>query len=147
MRAARVAAVAVLVAALLPWPAAPLSRQYLCFFDPGSAELSSRCQLVAQEFAAWWHRARRGEDYRWPEGTLLPATAMQVEITGHADAAEAAAGKVSVSEARAEAAAAFLRLNGIPAEVIKVTAFGAGRPLVPSDGAEPQNRRVELYAK
>ncbi len=72
---------------------------------------------------------------------------MQVEVTGHADAAEAAAGQASVSRTRAEAVAAFFRSNGVPAEVIKVTAFGAGRPLVPSDGAEPQNRRVELYAK
>ncbi len=92
-------------------------------------------------------QARRGEDHRWPEGTPLPATAMQVEVTGHADAGEAAAGKASVSEVRAEAAAAFLRLNGVPAQFIKVTAFGAERPLVPADGTEPQNRRVELHAR
>ena len=109
MKAARLAAVAVLAGAVVPSPATPLSRQFLCFFDPGSAELSPRCQLIVHEFAAWWHRARRGEDYAWPEGTLLPARAMQVEVHGHADAAEAAAGKASVSKARAEAVAAFLR--------------------------------------
>jgi hypothetical protein len=38
-------------------------------------------------------------------------------------------------------------LNGVPADVIKIEAFGADRPLVPSAGAEPQNRRAWLVAK
>ena len=72
---------------------------------------------------------------------------MPVEVHGHADAAEARVGKASVSRMRAEAVAAFLRLNGVPAGVITVTAFGGERLLVPVRGAEPQNRRAELIAR
>lgn len=73
--------------------------------------------------------------------------AMQVEVHGHADSEEAAVGNASVSEARAEAAAAFLRQDGAPADVIEITAFGARRPMVPASGAEPQNRRAEFDAR
>ncbi len=48
---------------------------------------------------------------------------------------------------RAQAVAAFLRLNGVPADVIKVMAFGADRPLVLTVAAEPQNRRVQLIPR
>lgn len=147
MRAARLAALAMLVAAAVSSPATPLSRQFLCFFGPGSAELSPRCQTVALAFLEWWHRARRGEDRNWLDGTPLPARSMQIEVHGHADAAEAASGGASVSRARAETVAAFLRLNGVPAEAIKVIPFGAERLLVQETGAEPQNRRVELGAR
>ncbi len=148
MRAAvRLAALVLLAAPAVPMPAASLSRTYGCFFDPGSAELSSLCQAIVLEFSEWWHRTRRGEHRTWPEGTTVPAKAMQVEVEGHADAAEAMAGKASVGRARAKAVAAFLRLNGVPADVIKIEAFGADRPLVPSAGAEPQNRRAWLVAK
>ena len=72
---------------------------------------------------------------------------MPVEVEGHADAAEAAAGKAPVGRARAGAAAAFLRLNGVPVGVVKVVAFGADRPLVPIARAEPQNRRAQLITR
>ncbi|WP_343894088.1 OmpA family protein [Craurococcus roseus] len=73
---------------------------------------------------------------------------MRVEVQGHDDAAEAAAGKAaSVSRARAEAVAASLRLNGLPTDVITVVAFSAERPLVVASGAEPQNRRAEIIAR
>ena len=135
------------VVAGLPSPASPLSQQFFCFFDPGSAELSPRCQAVALEFAAQWHRRRSGEARGWPNGEPVPARTSPVEVEGHADAAEAAAGRASVGRARAEAVAAFLRLNGLPSDVIKVIPHGAGRPLVPVSGAEPQNRRAQLIAR
>ncbi len=77
----------------------------------------------------------------------MPAHAMQVEVEGHADAAGAAAGKGAVGRARAEGGAAFLRLNGVPADSIEVTAFGAERLVVPVPWAEPQNRRAQLVAR
>lgn len=89
----------------------------------------------------------RGEERGWPDGAPGPARTVKVETEGHADAAEAAAGKASVGRARAEAVAAFLRLNGVPTDVIKVATFGADRPLVPTARAEPQNRRVQLITK
>ena len=77
----------------------------------------------------------------------MPAYTMRIEVQGHTDEAEAAAGERAVGRARAEAVAAFLRLNGVPADLIEVTAFGADRLLVPASGAELQNRRVELHAR
>ncbi len=106
-----------------------------------------RCQGTVLEFVAWWHGTRRGEERAWPDGTPVPARAMQVEVEGHADAAEAAGGKAAVSRARAEAVAAVLRSNGVPADVIEVTAFGAERLLVPVSEAEPQNRRAQLTTR
>ncbi len=145
--AARLAALA-LLAATAPVPQAmSLSRSWYCFFDASSAEPSPRCQAILHEFAAWWHRTRRGEERGWPNGAPVPARTMQVGVEGHADSAEAAAGKASLGEARAEAVAAFLRLNGVPADVIKFVAFSAERPLVVASGAEPQNRRAQLIAR
>ncbi len=77
----------------------------------------------------------------------MRARTMRINVQGHIDAAEAMAGEASLGEARVEAVAAFLRLNGVPADVIKVVAFGAERPLVPLPGAEPQNGRAEIIAR
>jgi outer membrane protein OmpA-like peptidoglycan-associated protein len=145
--AARLAALALLSAVAAAPPAASLSRAYICFFDTGSAELSPRCRDIILEFAARWHRTVRGEEHAWPDGAPVPAHAMQVEVEGHADAAGAAAGKGAVGRARAEGGAAFLRLNGVPADSIEVTAFGAERLVVPVPWAEPQNRRAQLVAR
>lgn len=77
----------------------------------------------------------------------MPARTTPVEVQGHADAAEAAAGEAaSVSKARAEAVAVLLRLNGVPADLTKVVPHGAERPIVPVLGAELRNRRVEIVA-
>jgi outer membrane protein OmpA-like peptidoglycan-associated protein len=144
----RVALALVVVAATAP-PAAALSlaTTWLCFFDSGSAELSPRSQAIVLEFTDWWHRMRRGGQPGWPHGAPMPAYTMRIEVQGHADAAEAAAGKGAVGAARAEAVAASLRLNGVPADLVKAAAFGAERLMVPVAGAELQNRRVELRAR
>ena len=52
MVATRLAVIALLASVAAVPPAASLSRAYICFFDPCNAELSPRCQLVAQEFTA-----------------------------------------------------------------------------------------------
>jgi outer membrane protein OmpA-like peptidoglycan-associated protein len=143
----RFAALALLAAMAAAPPAASLSRNWYCFFDPGSTELPPRCQAILHEFAAWWSRMRRGEERGWPDGEPVPARTVQVEAEDHADAAEAAVGKASVDRARAEAVAAFLRLSGVFADVIGATWFGAVRPLVPVAGAEPQNRRAQLIPR
>ena len=147
--AARLAVVALLAAAIAASPAASMSlaTTWLCFFDTGSAELSPRCGTSVLGFADLWHRMRHGEVRGWPDEPPMVARTMGVEVQGHADAAEAAAGEASLGGARAEPVAAFLRSNGVLADVIEVLAFGAERPLVPASGAEPQNRRVELHAR
>ena len=149
MKAARLAALSLLAVVATPTSAACLSRTYLCFFDLGSAELSPRCQAIALDFVAEWQRRQLGEDRgRPPDGAPMPGRVPQVEVGSHADAAEAAAGKaISVSKARAEAIAALLRLNGVPADVVETFPLGARFPLVPATGDEPQNRRAELVAR
>ena len=149
-RAGRLAALALLATAAVAPPAAPVSlaTTWLCFFDTSSAELSPRCQATIRDLAELWHRMRRGEVRGWPDEPPMRAYTMPVEVQGHADAAEATAGEAaSVSKARAEAAAAFLRLNGVPMELIKVAPHGAERPIVPVAGAEPQNRPAEIIAR
>lgn len=71
---------------------------------------------------------------------------MRVQVSGHADTAKAAAGKASASRVRAEAVTAFLEMNGVSADLIQTLSFGAARPLVPANGAEPRNRRVGIIA-
>ena len=148
--AARLAVLAVVAVIATAPPAAALSlaTTWLCFFDTGIAELSPRYKATILDFVDFWHRMRRGEVRAWLDEPPTAARAMPVEVQGHADAAEAAAGEAaSVSKERAEAVAALLRLNGVPADVIKVVAFGAERPLVVASGAELQNRRAELIAR
>ncbi len=153
MRAARLAVLALVVASAVASAVAPpvaamsLATTYLCFFDTGSAELSPRTQASVLEFADFWHRMRRGEVRAWPDEAPMRAYTMQVEVRGHTDAAETTAGETSLDKARAEAVAAFLQMNGVPADAIKVVAFGSERPLVVASGAEPQNRRAELIAR
>lgn len=149
MRAARLAALTLVAvtAAAPPAVALSLATTYLCFFATGSAELSLRCRDSVLQFADMWHRMRRGEVRGWPDEPRMPAYTMRVEVQGHADEAEATVGEASLGKVRAEAVAAFLRLNGLPADVMEVTAFGADRPLVVTSEAEPQNRSVELIAR
>lgn len=149
MRAARLAALVLvaLTTAAPPTAAMSLPTNWLCFFDAGSAELSPRSQAIILEFTRFWHQMRRGEVRGWPNGAPMRAYTMRVEVQGHTDAVEATARQEFVGEARAEAVAAFLRLNGVPADVTKVVAFGAERPLVVASGAEPQNRRAEIIAR
>ncbi len=147
MRAAWVAALALLAGAAVPSPAVALSLTWLCFFDHGSTELSPRCQARVIEFVAWWQRLRRVERGDSLDGSLAPGGVTQVVVHGHTDASEAVAGRASVGRARGEAVAAFLRLNGVPAEAIRISSFGARVPLSTGPRTEAQNRRVELIAK
>lgn len=60
------------------------------------------------------------------------------------DAAEAKTFPPSLAADRADAVKRHLVAGGVPAGRIVVEAYGANRPLVPKDGAEPQNRRAFL---
>ena len=53
----------------------------------------------------------------------------------------------SLSLRRAEAIRAALVAEGIDTASISASGYGATRPLVPTDTAEPQNRRVELILR
>lgn len=115
------------------------SKTYLCFFDRDSAEMVARCQQVVLEFLEFLEFLEAWKAYPWP--------GWQIDVFGHADRAEPDA--MAMGARRAEAIAAFLRLNGVPAEAIRVIDLGTRRPLVPRADTLPesQNRRAELVAR
>jgi OmpA family len=132
--------------------AAALSRDYLCFFASSSAELAYRCQRLVLDFLTFEFRAallrmQRTEGPHGLDGASAAVSPPRVILNGHIDRAEAVAGKARLGRMRAEAVAALLRRNGVPAEAITIESFGARRPVIPSAGAEPQNRRVQLVIR
>lgn len=66
-----------------------------------------------------------------------------LELGGHTDAREVETARPSLALERAEAAKSFLVARGINPQRIVAEGFGASRPRVETDAAEPQNRRVE----
>ena len=112
-------------------PRLVLSRTYIVFFDPASTLLKPRSQLILQEFVAGCRRVQ----------------CKRVEIVGHTDAEEARRWKASLSLDRANAVADVLVASGIAPDMIISHGQGNDSPLVPADGAEPQNRCVILIPR
>ena len=67
-----------------------------------------------------------------------------VEITGHTDATGEEAYNDKLGRNRADAVAAFLRDAKVPASALHTASAGESSLLVPTDRAEPRNRRVEV---
>lgn len=67
-----------------------------------------------------------------------------VEITGHTDATGDEALNDRLGQDRADAVAAFLRGAGVPALALLAESAGESALRVPTDKAEPRNRRVEI---
>ncbi len=129
---------------LLSGQAAALSRAYLCFFEQGSALLSDRSRMVVHEAAANWRRLHEGTaaNYLQPGGPPLAAETDTLTATGHADDSPDDNGRLSLL--RAEAVAAELRAQGVPAGNVRAVGRGADAPLVPDSPLDPQNRWVEI---
>jgi peptidoglycan-associated lipoprotein len=72
-------------------------------------------------------------------------TAMIV-IEGHADKVGDVAYNKQLAEARANASKDFLVSQGVDPERVKVIAYGEAMPVVDSEDAEPQNRRILIVA-
>lgn len=78
---------------------------------------------------------------------LLRSTpAMEVEIQGHTDNIGTDANNQTLSEARAEAVAAYLAARGIDRQRLAVKGYGASKPVTSNDtdAGRQQNRRVEF---
>lgn len=108
-------------------PRPHVHRDYLVFFDADGVSLTARAQIVLGDSADHWKRVG---------GYFM-------EVSGHTDAQEARTARPSLALERAEAAKSFLVAQGIDPQRIRTEGFGAKRPLVKTDQAEPQNRRVE----
>ena len=72
-----------------------------------------------------------------------------IEVEGHTDRQGTALYNKSLSRSRADAVSLALAMQGIPPELVKVSAHGESRPRVTTaDGVrEPLNRRVEIWVR
>ncbi len=67
-----------------------------------------------------------------------------MHVAGHADKTGAEAGNEQLALRRADVVAKYIVDRGVPREHICVRGKGSRLPLIPVQGAEPQNRRVEV---
>ena len=112
-------------------PARREVRTYIVFFERDDAELNDRGRVVVAEAAA--------------KSTSTPTT--RIDVSGHADATGTPQANMEVSMRRARTVAGELVRNGVPRDVISITAYGSNRPLRPgaaSVGADAHDRRVEI---
>ncbi len=111
-------------------PPAPLS--YVVYFDFDKADLTPSAEAVLREAQA-------------AAGKLGGS----VSVAGNTDKAGADTYNQALSELRANAVAKYMAAGGVPATVIKTSAFGEHNPAVPTaDGVPHQgNRRVEIVVE
>ena len=109
-------------------PVAVVSRTYLVFFEPGSPALTPRARQVIEELAS--ARERLGGD-----GLIV--------IQAHVDGAEAKAAH-GLDLRRALTVRGELVADGVPVLALPMVSDGFDTPLVPTGGAEPQNRYVSF---
>jgi outer membrane protein OmpA-like peptidoglycan-associated protein len=67
-----------------------------------------------------------------------------VSVTGHTDAIGAETNNIVLGQARADAVRDELAANGVPAEIVITDSAGEAQLKVPTQAAEPRNRRVEI---
>jgi outer membrane protein OmpA-like peptidoglycan-associated protein len=103
------------------------------FFDWDKADLTDRAkQIIADAAQASSH-----------------TNTTKIEVDGHADTSGTRQYNQALSLRRAQAVGAELVRDGVPQNIIMISAFGDTRPLVPTGPGirEPQNRRVEIVLK
>jgi OOP family OmpA-OmpF porin len=108
----------------------PGGQPFRIFFDWSKPELTRDGQATLDEVAAAYQRVKP----------------RRIEIAGHTDRSGPSPVNIAASRRRAQEAATYLAAHGIPAGVMEISAYGEGRPIVPTaDGVrEMQNRRVEI---
>ena len=109
-------------------PSRDPNYNYTVFFDEGSLLLSTRARQVLSEIAERWKRY----------GGFF------IEASGYTDAPEARHYTPSLALKRVNTIRKFLVTHGIETDRIITRSFGAREQLVPSEGSEPQNRRVAI---
>jgi hypothetical protein len=114
----------------LPQPQVEGPGRYQVFFGLNQATVPAEDRPII---------AQAAQDY-------LQGGRPRINVTGHTDTAGSAAYNLRLSERRAEAVAAELVRNGVPATDIVTIGRGEEDLLVPTaDGVrEPRNRRVEV---
>jgi hypothetical protein len=111
-------------------PVVEAPGRYLVFFEWDKATLSEEDRGVITQAAEEWRRSG----------------SVRITVTGHTDTSGSAAYNLELSQRRAEAVAAELIRQGVPAGEIVTVGRGEEQLLVPTaDGVrEPRNRRVEI---
>jgi outer membrane protein OmpA-like peptidoglycan-associated protein len=114
-------------------PAPAPSRSYLVFFDWDKATLTDRARQIIKDAA--------------DNSTRVQYT--RIEVNGYTDTSGTPAYNQKLSVRRAQAVAAELTRNGVPASAITIQGFGDTRLLVATgpNVREPQNRRVEIIVR
>jgi len=117
-------------AAPVAMPAPALSRSYLVFFDWDKAVLTERARQIVSEAAS--------------NSTKVQYT--RLEVNGYTDTSGLPKYNQGLSVRRAQAVAAELVKDGVPAASITIQGFGETKLLVATgpNVREPQNRRVEI---
>lgn len=132
-------------------PAASIIREG--FADEDAPQTPAEPVELVLPFADGTTLTRRAE--RLLEEALASAAMAQgwpIRLGGHSDSSGTDQANLRVSQARAEAAAAWLIERGVAAERITIIAFGEQNPLAPNarpdgsanDDGRRSNRRVEL---
>nr|WP_294508950.1 OmpA family protein [uncultured Rhodopila sp.] len=114
-------------------PAPAPSRSYLVFFDWDKATLTDRARQIIKDAA--------------DNSTRVQYT--RIEVNGYTDTSGKAAYNQKLSVRRAQAVAAELTKDGVPASAINIQGFGDTHLLVATgpNVREPQNRRVEIIVR
>lgn len=70
-----------------------------------------------------------------------------VQITGHTDRVDSKESNFKLGQKRADAVSAFLKDEGVPADLISTDTKGENDPMVPTadEKGEPRNRRVHVF--
>ena len=107
----------------------PLNPSAIAFFAFDSAELTPQGLSSLRAFAQAAKTAKGGG---------------RVFVCGHADKVGTAEANLAISQKRVDVVRQALIELGLPADLIVVSAKGDTRPLVGNEGAEAQNRRVDV---
>jgi Cu-Zn family superoxide dismutase len=126
----------VLILAMANLHAAPAVAQvqegqlFRVFFDWAKPELTRDAETTLGEVLTAYQRDKPS----------------RIDIAGHTDRSGSDAVNLAASRRRAEAVKTYLVAQGIPAALLRVSAYGERSPIVPTeDGVrEGQNRRVEI---
>jgi OOP family OmpA-OmpF porin len=118
------------IAQVVAPPVQPATRSYLVFFDWDRAELTDRARQIVGD-------AARGSTH---------TQTTRIQVNGYTDTSGSPHYNQGLSLRRAQAVAAELVRDGVPAPEISIQGFGETHLLVATGPGvrEPQNRRVEI---
>lgn len=111
----------------------PSDETFALSFLPGTSDLTPESMAQLPKLVAR-AKARAG-------GEIL--------VFGHTDRVGSVEANDKLSQQRADAIAALLRSEGLPADLVTATGKGERQPLVPTEDevAEPRNRRAEIIIR